>query len=132
MDLMSGLTAISHALSIAKELREIDRGVDEAAYKLKIADLIETLADTKIALSEAKEAISEKDAEIAKLLRTIEDAKSGDICPVCQSGRLRTERVSPHPSFGEVGIQEKHLRCDNSSCGHAERRMHNPSGLRNK
>jgi hypothetical protein len=58
MDIASGLSAASAAITIAKDLREIDRSVDEATFKLKIAELTEALADTKIALSDARNKIS--------------------------------------------------------------------------
>lgn len=67
MDIAGGLTAASTAINIVKDLREIDRSVDEATFKLKIAELSSVLADTKISLSEARIEISEKDARIATL-----------------------------------------------------------------
>jgi hypothetical protein len=39
MEILTGLTAISQAIGISRELKEIDRGVDEAAFKLKLAGL---------------------------------------------------------------------------------------------
>jgi hypothetical protein len=132
MDIASGLSAASAAITIAKDLREIDRSVDEATFKLKIAELTEALADTKIALSDARNKISEKDGELHELRNEILALKSGDVCPVCGLARMKTVRMISHPTFGEVGVQEKHLECENPICTHSEKRIHDPMGLINK
>jgi exosome complex RNA-binding protein Csl4 len=67
MDLIAGLAATAKGLEIAKALRDIDRSMESAEYRSRIADLIDQLTDAKIALSEAKETIAEKDAEIRRL-----------------------------------------------------------------
>lgn len=54
MDIMAGLAAANVALSTVKAIQEIDKGINEAEYKLKIAELYTTLADVKIALSDAE------------------------------------------------------------------------------
>lgn len=134
MDLLTGLSAASQALNIVKELREIDKNVDEATFKLKIADLMIALADTKEALANAKKSMSEKDTIIHELKQTISGFTIGNLCPICNTGRLKTVRVIPHPKLmlGKVGIQEKHFECQNESCSHSEKRMHDPSGLLKK
>ena len=50
-------------------------------------------------------------------------------CPICSKGRLKVTKVSPHPVMGDVGLQEKTLKCDDPACGHTESRMHDPIGL---
>jgi hypothetical protein len=67
MDIMTGLATASQAIKLANELRGIDKAMDAAEFKLKIADLTIALSDIKLALSEAKETISTKDAEITSL-----------------------------------------------------------------
>ena len=129
MDLMTGISAATQAVQLVKELRSIDRSVDEATFKLKLADLTEALADTKIALSEARETISEKDSEIRSLKEKLSNATSGEGCPVCQTGRLKTVSVGKHPQMGDVGLQERQLSCDNPECNHREARMHDPNGI---
>ena len=132
MDLMTGLAAASQGLSIVKELRDIDQSVDAATFKLKIADLMIALSETKITLADAKEALSEKDATIKQLETKIRDLSSGEICPVCKLSKMKTISVKPHPTMGEVGIQEMALKCESETCGHSENRMHDPNGLLNK
>jgi hypothetical protein len=61
------LTAASHAIQLARDLRLIDKEISEADLKLKIADLTSTLSDLKMTLTEAKEDASIKDNEIARL-----------------------------------------------------------------
>lgn len=67
MDIVAGLTAAGKALEIAKALRDLDRSLEGAEYRSRIADLIDQLTDTRIALSEARETIADKEAEIRRL-----------------------------------------------------------------
>jgi hypothetical protein len=68
MDIMTGLSAVTQALNIAKSLREIEKGYDAAEFKLKIAELNSALADAKVALADAKAEMDGKQAEINALL----------------------------------------------------------------
>lgn len=132
MDIVGGLAAASQAISIARELREIDRSVDESVFKLKIADLQVALADAKVALSEAKLSLATKDEELAEISKKLSAATSGETCPVCNSAPLKTRKVVEHHQFGRLGVQEKHLECSSDTCNHSEKRMHDPVGLLNK
>ena len=67
MDIVSGIAAVTNGLSIAKALRSIEKTFDDATYKAKIAELIESLTDAKLALAEAKEEMANKNKEIARL-----------------------------------------------------------------
>lgn len=67
MDIMTALATASQAIKLANDLRGIDKAMDAAEFKLKIADLTVALSDIKVALSEAKEVVGAKDAEIADL-----------------------------------------------------------------
>lgn len=61
MDVMMGLTLASKSLELLKGLRDIDAEFNKAEYKLKIAEFYTNLAGIKIALSEAKTQLHEKD-----------------------------------------------------------------------
>lgn len=67
MNIMEGLSAISAAIGIARDLRQIDKGIDEAEFKLKIADIQSQLADAKIALIDAQDEIASRDSTIERL-----------------------------------------------------------------
>lgn len=67
MDVMSGLTAVGKALEIVKTLKDLEGQINDANFKLQVAELHSSLADAKIALADAKETIAEKDREIVKL-----------------------------------------------------------------
>ncbi len=69
IDISALMTAASSATKILKDLREIDRGINEAEYKFQIAELFETIADMKMAIIELKEEGGEKDKKIAELTR---------------------------------------------------------------
>lgn len=62
-----GISAVSTALGIVKTLREIDRGVQEAEFKLQVANVTSALADAKLALVEAQEAARLQKEELEKL-----------------------------------------------------------------
>ncbi len=100
-EIVTGLAAANQAVGLVKELREIDRSVDEAGFKLKLADLTQLLADAKIALSEANLALNEKDTKIKRLQEDLETAQLGNVCPKCKIGRLRLETIEPSKHVSE-------------------------------
>jgi hypothetical protein len=67
MDWPAAFTAASQALGLAKTLVEVDRTLDHATFKMKIADLSSNVADLKLALIEAQSEAAGKDEAIAKL-----------------------------------------------------------------
>jgi DNA repair exonuclease SbcCD ATPase subunit len=109
VDIMTALATASQAIKLAQDLRGIDRALDAAEYKLKIADLTAALSDIKMALTDAKEELASMHSEVEKLKRqfqrsaeTIEvkgfkynkgqdgQPKGRAYCPVCEqkSGHL--------------------------------------------
>lgn len=72
LDITAGLSSITAAINLAKEIRSIDVQVDQASLKLKIADLTVTLADAKVAMTELSSTIQAKNAEIAELQKKIQ------------------------------------------------------------
>ena len=70
MDIMTGLSAISKTLEVTKELRNIDKEMDLAELKLRIADLTDGLLEAKQALIDAQERERELRAEIEELKAT--------------------------------------------------------------
>jgi hypothetical protein len=76
MDIISGISAATQAISIAKALRGIEKDYDAASYKSQITDLISSLADAKLALSDAKDQLADRDQEIARLKASFEDKAS--------------------------------------------------------
>jgi hypothetical protein len=70
VDIMTAMATASQAIKLANDLRGIDKAVNEAEFKLKIADLTVALSDIKMALWEAKEDLGAKQSEIDKLKKT--------------------------------------------------------------
>jgi ribosomal protein L29 len=132
-EILTGLSAANQAVSLVKELREIDRTVDDASFKLKLAELSEALADTRVALSEAKTALSEKDQEISEIRRILAEVEYGETCKICWSGTLQVIDVKPHPIRRAelMGVQDWMLQCDNQECQHGEKKIHDPNGYLN-
>jgi hypothetical protein len=89
--------AFSKTLEAAKMLRDFEKHFDEATFKLKIADLTVTLADFKIALTEAQEDASKKDAEIADLRRNFAFREE-------QTVRIRDFRYQAAPDGSAQGM----------------------------
>jgi hypothetical protein len=67
VDIMTALATASQAIKFARDLRGIDKAVNEADFKLKIGDLTVALSDIKMALSDAKEELTSKQSEIDAL-----------------------------------------------------------------
>src|SRR6266478_2814329 len=57
MDLMTGIAAATKALEALKAIREIDKSFDTATWKAKVAELMGSVADTKLALIDANDTI---------------------------------------------------------------------------
>jgi len=123
MDLITGLSAVSQALGLVKDLREIDRGVDEASFKLKLAEIGSALADAKIALADAKERIAGLESELDTL-------KNGELCPKCRSGRMQLVSSEPHHMYGlgHLGVEDWNFVCDNSDCAFEQEKLNDPHG----
>lgn len=63
----AALSSLKTAADIAKLIKDSGTTLEQAEIKLKIADLVSSLADARIKISEVREALSDKDAEIKEL-----------------------------------------------------------------
>jgi hypothetical protein len=131
MDLMSGLAALSSAISIAKDLREIGRTYDEATFKLRMSELQIALADAKVALSDAKIGMAGQQDKIDELRRLLDVAENGEACPKCRNGRMKLKKSSPMSwgGLGRYGVEEWNFECDSESCDFRTTKVHDPQGL---
>jgi hypothetical protein len=66
------LGSIKTATEIVKFLRESDQSIEKAELKLKLAELLSSLADAKVELIEVQELLAEKDRKIAELIVAFE------------------------------------------------------------
>ena len=88
MDIVTGIAAVAQAISIAKDLREMDKEIDRAEFKLKIADLTSALADAKIALVDAQDSLGDR-ARHHFLKQVSEEVALGEATmPVLREGRV--------------------------------------------
>ncbi|MCD4509729.1 hypothetical protein LQT97_00630 [Brucella pseudogrignonensis] len=72
MDIPGTISALTGALQVVKDLRAIDAGFDKAELKASLVDVMSSLADAKIALTEAEEKIANQKKEILKLRSSFE------------------------------------------------------------
>jgi hypothetical protein len=103
MDVMIALTGLSHAIGLTKQLYDIGKSIDEATFKLRVAEIQNSLADSKLALSDLRDQIHEKDRVIRELRESFAfreqmiehqgyryEAQAGKpvglpFCPICAS-----------------------------------------------
>jgi hypothetical protein len=124
VDLVGGLTAAKLAIDLAKDLREIDRSVDEATFKLKLAELTSALAEAQVALSDAKIRIGELEQELS-------DYRLGKICPKCRVGHMQLESETRHTygGLGNHGVKDRRYVCNDPECGFGTEEVIDPYGL---
>lgn len=118
MDLMS---SIQHSLEIAGKLRDLSKKVQDAEFRMLLADLVEQLADAKLEaaglkeqLAEVKKSNLEKDEQLnrrALAEPNFEDdsyvfpGESGNFCTGCWDSKRAKIRLSlesgPFSTFGK-------------------------------
>jgi hypothetical protein len=115
VDIMTALATAGHVSNLLKELLGIDKAVNAAEFKFKIAELTEAVSALKHALIDAKDDLATKDAEIERLKKLLQrtanlvefrgykyDKNEHGLpvgqayCPVCEQkeGMLFTSRTS--------------------------------------
>jgi hypothetical protein len=67
MDVGSALGAVTQAITIVNSLKDLERSLDAATYKARIAELYSSLADVKMALTDARQELHDKDNSIRGL-----------------------------------------------------------------
>ena len=72
MDFGAALAVAGQSIGIVKDLRDIDRGLEAAEYKAKMAELYSNLAELRMALSDAQGEVKERDNIIAQLKAAFE------------------------------------------------------------
>lgn len=107
----AALSGIKNASDIAKLIKSSGASLEAAEIKLKLAELIEALADAKIEIASFREVISEKEAEIRRLQAQIDkkgqtiweapyyfvlnenDEKDGPYCQRCYDSNKKLIRL---------------------------------------
>lgn len=114
MDIIGGLTAAKLALDLTKDLREIDRSVDDATFNLKLSELTFAMADTQVALVAAKVKVSE-------LEDALEIEKSGLKCPSCKV--VIQKVISIEAGNMNDAVQFHRCECNASDCNYSSQRF---------
>lgn len=109
----SVLTSIKTATDIAKLLKNADTSLEKAELKLKLAELIEALAEAKLQTANIKEGISEKNKTIKELEGKLNlqstmqfqkpfywciegEKKDGPFCPQCWDNNKKKIRLKDY------------------------------------
>jgi len=99
----AAIATIKTSIDIARVIKDSNNSLDEAERKLKIADLISSLADVKIELAEVQDLLRDKDSEIRDLKEKINEKESlifdgkfywkdGDKVPFCTVCKEKEEK----------------------------------------
>ncbi|MGF3022687.1 ABC transporter C-terminal domain-containing protein [Methylobacterium aquaticum] len=93
---------------------------------ISVGDIIKLLDQIPIwktvsALPKQVKALEERVAVLEEQLK--KPAPANDPCPLCGEP-MKITKVSPHRTFGRLGIQNRQHTC--SACGHNEERRHDP------
>ncbi len=120
----AALSGVKHATDIAKIIKNSGASLDTAELKLKFADLIEALADTKIELSNIREILLEKDAQIRGykeklemkdktiwkdpyyITRNLDGGEDGPYCQKCYDSNIKLIRLQSRSNNGFWQCQE--------------------------
>jgi hypothetical protein len=92
MDIAAALASAAQALNVVKAIRDIDNAMGVADLKAKMADLYGNLAEVRMALTDAQDALRTKDAEIAELKKRKAEAK-----PMVEANGFQYEEVDGKP-----------------------------------
>jgi hypothetical protein len=72
VDFATAITTATHAYNALKELRAAEKAYDEAAYKLKISELVNVISELRETLAEARDEARAHTEEIASLKKSFE------------------------------------------------------------
>ncbi len=110
-EISAAITSIKTASELAKFIKDSSSSLQEAEMKMKLAELISELADTKISMAEIQEVILDKDTKIKELEDALnlknnvvfernlywttndDNSKDGPFCPQCYDNNRKLIRV---------------------------------------
>lgn len=72
----AAVTSLKSATDIVKFLRDSNVSLEKAEFKLKLADLMEALADARMQIAEVQDALIEKDKQISALQDALESKET--------------------------------------------------------
>lgn len=112
----AAISGVRHATEIAKFIREAGPTLASAEHKLKLAELIDALADSKLAIADLKEDVERRDSELKQLREALANKAqlthngvfyvvAGDatpFCPRCWEMESRAIHVNPEVWDGHV------------------------------
>ena len=107
------ISSVSTAITLAGRLREISKNIENAEFKNLLADLSLELADAKL-----------KMADLMKEKLNALTSATGELCPKCNNRTFEIISTKKHPTFGDLGAQEREYKC--SGCGFAESKFIEP------
>jgi hypothetical protein len=97
MDFVTAIASVTKGLEILKAMQDIDKNLDAASYKGKIADLTVALADAKRDLVDARDEVAAGQEKIARLKEAFRMRAEGTVV-------VRGRRYERHPDGTPMGM----------------------------
>jgi hypothetical protein len=66
-EITAAINGLKVAMDIGKGLLAVDKSMEQATFKIQIAELMSSLADARVSVTEAQNVVEAKDAEIRRL-----------------------------------------------------------------
>ncbi len=94
-----------------------------------IGELVELLRrwDVWKRVEDTPSRIDELERRVAAIEARFSSPLPSNPCPFCQAGQMRVTGISPHQTFGDMGVEQQTLICD--SCGKSRTVMHDPKAV---
>jgi hypothetical protein len=118
---MVEITAITNALGLLTQLKQISGNIRDAEFKNLLADLSLELAEVKMKMA----GLMNENLELQNRIKELESVE-GDPCPKCRKRGWQIEKSEKHPqrTLAKVGFLLRTYKC--SLCGFSEERMISP------
>lgn len=107
------IQAISHAVDLARKLRQVNE-------KLKDAEMANLLGDLALELGEIKLRLADVLSENAALIEKVAllERADADPCPKCRKRSWELAESKPSRHMGDMGVLDRTYRC--TDCGFSE------------
>jgi DNA repair exonuclease SbcCD ATPase subunit len=113
MEIASGLSALKTAADLARALRDAAKAgsLKSDEFAGRIAEVYDYISDSKEAVLDAQETISQLREENERLETKLAETVEAEPCPSCHKKGWHVESSQPDPTFGDLGAARRVYRC---------------------